>query len=84
MNTITNRINTKIFSGRKILIVLIGIVLIFSCNSNENVYIFTDPYSVAYHQSKNCQGLNKCSTELTTITIKQAKEMGRRICGYED
>ena len=48
------------------------------------VYICKEPNSYVYHYSPHCWGLKKCSTALKKITEKEAKEKGRRLCGYED
>ena len=50
--------------------------------SSEKVYICTGPQSKCYHKTDNCQGLRNCSKEIKQITLKDAKEMGRRPCSF--
>ncbi|ERI63065.1 hypothetical protein HMPREF1551_01467 [Capnocytophaga sp. oral taxon 863 str. F0517] len=41
-------------------------------------------YSRAYHYNPHCRGLKQCTTELEKLTLREAKEIGRKLCGYED
>lgn len=54
-------------------------VLCLSCSS-EYVYICTGPSSSVYHKTDDCRGLNRCSDSIDKVTVKEAKEMGRRAC----
>lgn len=44
------------------------------------VYICQGSKSACYHVRPDCSGLRRCSTELKTITLDEAKKMGRRPC----
>lgn len=63
-----------------------AILLLFgSCSDDiQYVYICKGPHSLRYHHSANCRGLKHCSTELTKLSIEDAKRMGRNLCRYED
>lgn len=45
------------------------------------VYICVSPNAYAYHNSY-CRGLNQCTHDIDTISIAEAKDLGRRACGY--
>lgn len=51
---------------------------------DREVYICTGPKSKRYHYKKSCRGLKKCSTDIYKVSIKEAKEEGRTLCGWED
>lgn len=44
-----------------------------------NVYICTGNSKI-FHKTKKCKGLKRCSKEIKSVTIEQAKRMGRREC----
>lgn len=73
---------------RIISLLIISFVSMITCSSNEvsetYVYICKGPNSTAYHYSPHCGGLRQCSTDLEKLTIKEAVEKGRKLCGYED
>lgn len=48
------------------------------------VYVCNGPSSKAYHYTPNCKGLQKCSKQVVKVTLEEAKEEGRKLCGYED
>ena len=52
--------------------------------STNEVYICKGPSSKRYHYKKTCRGLKPCSTEIFTVTLKEAKQLGRTLCGWED
>ena len=49
-------------------------------NGAGYVYVCTGEKSVAYHATRNCRGLNRCSGEIKAVTLSEAKAMGRRAC----
>ena len=55
-----------------------------SSPTTDTVYICNGPQSTRYHLKENCSGLNRCSTEVQKVTIKQAKDKGRTLCKLED
>lgn len=50
----------------------------------DEVYICKGPSSKRYHYDKNCRGLSNCSTSTYGVTLVEAKEIGRTLCGWED
>lgn len=62
----------------KNLILLLTVSLLAS--TGKTVYICNGPKSIAYHSTRNCNGLNNCSTTIREITISEANKIGRRAC----
>jgi serine/threonine-protein kinase RIO1 len=62
------------------LLVLILSLLSGSTIQNKNVVICTGKSAVVYHSHKNCKGLNRCGSSLKTVTLEEAKKLGRRPC----
>ncbi len=52
----------------------------FSLEVSE-VYICKGPQSKKYHYKKDCRGLENCSTEIYSVSIGEAKNLGRTLCG---
>lgn len=50
----------------------------------ESVFVCKGPGSKRYHLDKDCRGLSRCSTPVEKVTLKQARAMGRTLCGWED
>lgn len=55
----------------------------FSYDVSE-VYICKGPQSKKYHYKKDCKGLKNCSTDIYSVSIGEAKNIGRTLCGWED
>lgn len=53
---------------------------ITKCYNQSETYICTSKGSITYHKTKDCKGLNRCSKQIKTVSIEQAKRMGRREC----
>ncbi|EAR16466.1 hypothetical protein RB2501_06190 [Robiginitalea biformata HTCC2501] len=72
----------KFFAG---VVVGAGLLLI-SGGSDDfgDVYICKGPQSKRYHLKASCHGLSRCSTQTYKVTIEEARELGRTLCGYED
>lgn len=50
-------------------------------SADETVYVCDSSTSVAYHQKKNCSGLNRCTHEIITVTKTKAIDTyGKRAC----
>lgn len=61
---------------------LILAVVWFSCLPEPKVYICRSGTSYAYH-NRLCQGLNRCTHKIDTVTVKEAVEKGHgKPCGY--
>ena len=56
----------------------------YPVQKEAQVYICKGKGSKRYHYTKSCRGLSRCSTKTYEITLKNAKEMGRTLCGWED
>lgn len=68
---------------------LITLTLIFALFTSfvgidTNVFICKGKSSKKYHLKKNCRGLSNCSTKTYEVTLKEAKELKRTLCGWED
>ena len=50
--------------------------------TSDKVYICTGKYAKAYHVSMSCRGVNACRSDINTITLSEAQNMGRTTCGY--
>ncbi|SRX74750.1 hypothetical protein AEQU3_01730 [Aequorivita antarctica] len=55
----------------------------FSLDVSE-VYICKGPQSKKYHYKKDCRGLKNCSTDIYSVPLSDAKNLGRSLCGWED
>lgn len=70
---------SKIFAALLATVIFISI----RCNSSQNmVYICNGKLSHAYHSIENCKGLTHCTTDIETITLDNAKVMGRTPCHF--
>lgn len=49
---------------------------------DERVFICTGPQSHAYHKSRRCKGLKKCSQEIMAVTLQEAIDMGLHQCRF--
>jgi hypothetical protein len=55
------------------------IASLLSCRYSESmVYVCNSKGSVAFHQSKNCKGLQQCTHEIIYITEKEAVDKYRK------
>ena len=59
-----------------------GISMLFS--TNRNVYICKGKSSERYHLDKECRGLKNCSTDIYSVSLEEARKLGRTLCGWED
>ncbi len=50
--------------------------------ANETVYICTGPKAVAYHKTKDCKGLSKCSDDVVSVSLEKISKTRRpfKIC----
>ncbi|TRZ46468.1 hypothetical protein DMZ48_02285 [Robertkochia solimangrovi] len=64
---------------------MVASVFLFSFGSSETkVYICKGPSSKKYHLTPKCRGLSNCSTKVYETTLKEARELKRTLCGWED
>lgn len=50
----------------------------------SEVYICKNIYSKKYHFSSECRALKNCEDSVINVSIKQAKLLGRSLCGWEN
>jgi hypothetical protein len=48
--------------------------------TTETVYLCMSKTSYAYHSSDDCQGLNRCSHEVKSMSADDAQKLGKRTC----
>lgn len=68
----------------KKLLLLAAFALLTSFYSESDVYLCNTKGGKKYHFKKDCQGLRNCQGEIIKVTLTEAKEKGKTICGYED
>jgi hypothetical protein len=68
---------------KTILSLFASLTLLSFISIQSKVYICNGPNSSAYHKSSQCRGLNRCSTEVTSVSEEKAIQMGRRQCKIE-
>mgnify|MGYP003650655218 CR=1 FL=1 len=56
----------------------------FATTLEKTVFICNSTTSSKYHLKKNCRGLNACKKPTKEITLADARERGRTLCGWED
>jgi hypothetical protein len=49
-----------------------------------NVYICGSTGAKKYHYNETCRGLSSCSHGTVKTSLKQAKNLGLTLCGWED
>ena len=60
-------------------------ILLFSFNTVvDHVYICDSKTAKKYHYKKDCRGLNACKAEVVKVTLADAKESKKTLCGWED
>lgn len=52
--------------------------------SDSNVYLCQGKYSKKYHLSKTCRGLSNWKAAIVKVTLSDAKQKGKTLCGWED
>ncbi|WP_298547156.1 hypothetical protein [uncultured Aquimarina sp.] len=55
-----------------------------SYQNDPKVYICKGKQSKRYHYTEDCRGLSRCSTKIYKVTLSEAKELGRDLCGWEN
>jgi len=50
----------------------------------QDVYICGASGAKKYHLKEDCRGLNACKHQVVKKTIKEAKDLGLELCGWED
>jgi hypothetical protein len=68
----------------KILLLSVSMLLLTPSNENDGVYICVSKTASKYHLSGNCKGLSRCTHTVSKVTLKEAKNRGYSLCGWED
>ncbi len=69
----------------KVLFLSVIFFMVVSMNTVEtNVYICKGKYSKKYHYKKSCRGLSNCKATISKVALKDAIDIGRTLCGWED
>jgi len=68
----------------KIAIFAIIIFCSFSSSTFYNVFICDSKTAKKYHLKEDCRGLSNCKAKTKKITLKEAKDLNRTLCGWED
>ncbi len=50
--------------------------------ANTGIWICNSSGSKKYHNNRECHGLNRCKSQIMTVTEQHAKELGKGKCGY--
>ncbi len=53
-------------------------------NNKNEVFICKGPKSKRFHYTSDCRGLKRCSTKIYMVSLQEAKNLHRTLCGYED
>jgi hypothetical protein len=69
---------------KKILLLFVFTCLTSFVNVADNVYICNSKGAKKYHLKEFCRGLSACKHEVVKVTLKEAKEKGLDLCGWED
>lgn len=69
---------------KKALLLLVFISLTSFTNEVNTVYLCGSKGASKYHYNENCRGLNACKHEVVKKTLKEAKNLGLTLCGWED
>ncbi|MDL2277215.1 hypothetical protein LJC57_01355 [Parabacteroides sp. OttesenSCG-928-G07] len=64
----------------KISLICAMLMPLTAAQQTTNVVICTGNYATTYHKHSQCSGMNNCKGDRKTVTLEQAKKMGRRAC----
>ena len=69
------------------ILTIFSFCLILGCSGqvdgSSTVYICNGPQSHAYHKTKSCKGLKRCSTDIEAVSFNKAtSELHRDPCHY--
>lgn len=69
---------------KKLFLLLLVLSLTSFNEVQDKVYICGSKGATKYHYTETCRGLNACKHEVVSKTVKEAKELGLTLCGWED
>lgn len=61
---------------------IILLTTLFTAPQSE-VYICKSKGGKKYHYTETCRGLNSCTHTIEKITLKEAQNSGKTLCGWE-
>ncbi|CAM3839111.1 MULTISPECIES: hypothetical protein [Flavobacterium] len=67
-----------------ITLLIVTFLTSFSTLDEEEVYLCGTEGAKKYHLSKSCRGLSGCKHEITKKKLSEAKELGLKLCAWED
>ncbi len=76
----------------KVLLVALGLFFTTSSSiplsqineSTQQVFICNSKGGEKYHFSKTCRGLSACKAAIKSLSLADAKRIGKTLCGWED
>lgn len=71
---------------QKAVLIISAIVftLFLTSSYSSKVFICTGNYSKKYHYKKDCRGLSNCKASIDEVSLEEAKNKSRTLCGWED
>lgn len=69
---------------KKAVLLLVFMTLTSFVEVADYVYICNSKGAKKYHLKEFCRGLSACKHEVVKVTLKEAKEKGLELCGWED
>jgi hypothetical protein len=67
---------------KKILLLLFTTFLL-SFTAGNDVYICKSANAKRYHPDPDCRGLKNCTHEIVKVSLSEAQNQGKTLCGYE-
>lgn len=66
-------------------ILIIGSLFLNSamCTDPSTVYVCNTSYAKKYHLISDCRGLSNCQHGIVKMTLENAKNQGKTLCGWE-
>lgn len=65
-------------------LLLVALSILLSFTQSSSVYICDSSSAKKYHLSPTCRGLNACKPQIVKISLGDAQNRGRALCGWED
>lgn len=67
---------------RKVFLILIVLSSLFLGSFKEETVLICDSVNATAYHTHQCNGLSKCTHEVKTITLSEAKKLGYKPCGF--
>ena len=59
-----------------------GVISVAPKDNSSDVYVCTGRYAKRFHNDEECKGLQSCRSEIVTMSIEEAENLGLTPCGY--